>query len=78
LTVGEAIMTKKLLTIILALIASAVMLTVIQAPIGGSTLLTTNWSALAWVALVPFILVCSPAAKPLPLALIAYVISLFY
>ena len=77
---------KKILLFYSAFIASAVMLTVIQAPIGGSTgfgklttsLLTTSWSALAWVALVPFILVCSPAAKPLPLALAAYLISLCY
>lgn len=46
------------------------MLTVIQAPIG--------WSVLAWVSLVPFILVCSPAAKPRRLAIIAYLISLCY
>ena len=54
----------------LGFLASALMLTVIQAPI--------SWSFLAWVALVPFILVCSPAAKPLPLAVIAYLISLCY
>ena len=53
-----------------AFIASAVMLTVIQAPI--------SWASLAWVSLVPFILACSPTAKPLRLALIAYLISLFY
>jgi len=61
---------KKILLFCSALIASAVMMTVIQAPI--------SWSALAWVALVPFILVCSPAAKPLPLALAAYLVSLCY
>jgi len=42
----------------------------IQAPIG--------WSFLAWVSLVPFILVCRPDAKPKKLAVAAYLISLFY
>ena len=51
-------------------VVSAVTLTVIQEPIG--------WSFLAWVALVPFILACSPAAKPVPLAVFVYVVSLFY
>ena len=46
------------------------MLTVIQPPIG--------WAALAWVSWVPFILVCSPQAKPRQLAIWAYVISLCY
>jgi len=46
------------------------MLTVIQAPI--------SFSLLAWVSLVPFILACSPDAKPRRLALVSYVISLFY
>jgi len=54
----------------MALLASAVMLTVIQSPIG--------WSFLAWVALVPFILVCNPDSKPSSLFLAAYVISFFY
>ncbi|MHC4637209.1 MAG: apolipoprotein N-acyltransferase [Planctomycetota bacterium] len=53
-----------------ALIASAVMLTLIQPPFG--------LSALAWVALVPLILVCSPASKPKPLAISAYIVSLVY
>jgi apolipoprotein N-acyltransferase len=46
------------------------MLTVIQPPI--------SWAPLAWVSLVPFILACSPAAKPKALALAAYIISLCY
>ncbi len=46
------------------------MLTVIQPPI--------SWAPLAWVSLVPFVLVCSPTAKPKPLALAAYLISLLY
>ena len=51
-------------------IASAVMLTVIQPPIG--------WSLLAWMSLVPFILACSPDAQPKRLALAAYIVSLCY
>ncbi|MFQ6036061.1 MAG: apolipoprotein N-acyltransferase [Sedimentisphaerales bacterium] len=54
----------------LAFVASAAMLTVIQPPI--------SWSFLAWVSLVPFILACSPQAKPKPLALVAYIVSLCY
>jgi len=50
--------------------ASAVMLTVIQPPI--------SWSPLAWVSLVPFILACSPQAKPKPLVLAVYIVSLCY
>ncbi|RKY21592.1 MAG: apolipoprotein N-acyltransferase [Planctomycetota bacterium] len=46
------------------------MLTVIQPPFG--------FSALAWVAIVPFILVCSPTVKPGRLALTAYLVSLCY
>jgi apolipoprotein N-acyltransferase len=54
----------------LSFIASAAMLTVIQPPIG--------WSLLVWISLVPFILACSPQAKPKRLALAAYIISLCY
>jgi apolipoprotein N-acyltransferase len=54
----------------LPFVASAVMLTVIQPPIG--------WAFLAWVSWVPFILACSPQAKPRQLAIWAYVISLCY
>jgi apolipoprotein N-acyltransferase len=54
----------------LSFIAGAAMLTVIQPPV--------SWSFLAWVALVPFILACSPIAKPWSLALIAYTVSLCY
>ena len=61
---------KKILLLCLAFVVSAAMLTVIQAPI--------SWSFLAWVSLVPFILACSPAAKPKHLALAAYLISLCY
>jgi len=54
----------------LPFLASAAMLTVIQAPI--------SWSLLAWASLVPFILACSPDAKPRRLALVSYVISFCY
>jgi len=54
----------------LAFIASALLLTVIQPPI--------NLSALAWIALVPFILACSPEAKPKGLIPAAYIVSFFY
>jgi len=46
------------------------MLTVIQTPI--------SLSLLAWISLVPFILACSPAAKPKALVLAAYLVSLCY
>jgi len=61
---------KNILLCALPFVASAVMLTVIQAPI--------SFSLLAWVSLVPFILACSPDAKPRRLALVSYVISVFY
>jgi apolipoprotein N-acyltransferase len=53
-----------------AFIGSATMLTVIQAPI--------SWSGLAWIALVPFILACSPDVKIKPLFFTAYLVSLCY
>jgi apolipoprotein N-acyltransferase len=61
---------KNILLCALPFVASAVMLTVIQAPI--------SFSLLAWVSLVPFILACSPDAKPRRLVLVSYVISVFY
>ena len=61
---------KKVSLLCLPFAASAAMLTVIQPPIG--------WSALAWVSLVPFILACSPTARPLPLIVAAYIVSLCY
>jgi apolipoprotein N-acyltransferase len=61
---------KNILLLWLPFVGSAAMLTVIQVPI--------SWSFLAWVSLVPFVLVCSPAAKPKHLALAAYLISLCY
>ncbi len=61
---------KNFLLVLLALAGSAVMLTVIQAPI--------SWSGLAWVALVPFIMACWPEVKIKVLFPAAYVISLCY
>ena len=53
-----------------AFVASAVMLTVIAPPI--------SWTPLAWVAMVPFILACSPAVKTARLLGIGYAVSLCY
>jgi apolipoprotein N-acyltransferase len=61
---------RKFLLVSLAFVGSAVMLTVIQAPI--------SWSGLAWVSLVPFILACWPEVKVKPLFLTAYLVSLCY
>jgi len=61
---------KRILLLSWPFVATALMLTVIQPP--------TSWAPLAWVSLVPFILVCSPAAKPKPLAFAAYFVSLAY
>jgi apolipoprotein N-acyltransferase len=61
---------KKILLLIWPFVASAVMLTVIQPPI--------DLSALAWVSLVPFVLACTPAARPKSLALAGYLVSLAY
>jgi apolipoprotein N-acyltransferase len=62
--------TQKNLWTCLAFAASAVMLTVIQPPFG-------IWQ-LAWVALVPFIIVCSPQANLKWLIPVSYAISLCY
>jgi apolipoprotein N-acyltransferase len=68
-----------------AFITSAVMLTVIQPPnpAGGGEFQISNFKfqifpLLAWVSLVPFILACSPNARPFSLTLIAYIVSLCY
>ncbi len=61
---------KKIFVSLLPFITTAVMLTVIQPPV--------SWSFLAWVSLVPFILACSPKARPIPLVIIAYIVSLCY
>ncbi|MHC4117591.1 MAG: apolipoprotein N-acyltransferase [Planctomycetota bacterium] len=54
----------------LAFVASAVMLTVIQSPV--------NWSPLAWVAFVPFMLACCARDKPRRMFLVTYIISVLY
>jgi apolipoprotein N-acyltransferase len=61
---------KKNLLVILPFIGTAVMLTVIQAPIG--------LAPLAWVSFVPFIIACSPKARARRLYIFGYVISLCY
>ena len=61
---------KKNLLVAVPFIGTALMLTVIQAPIG--------LSPLAWVAFVPFIIACSPKARPRRLFVYGYVISLLY
>ncbi|HIJ67626.1 MAG TPA: apolipoprotein N-acyltransferase [Planctomycetes bacterium] len=53
-----------------AFCVSAVFLTVIQVPF--------DLHFFAWVALVPFILVCSPKARPWRLVWISYLVSLIY
>ncbi len=55
---------------LLLLVASALLLTVIQAPI--------DWSFLAWLALVPFALACSPQVKTRGFALAAFVVGYLY
>jgi apolipoprotein N-acyltransferase len=69
----------------LAFVASAAMLTLIQPPnpAGGGEFQISNFKfqifpLLAWVSLVPFILACSPKARPIPLVIIAYIVSLCY
>jgi apolipoprotein N-acyltransferase len=69
LTIGNTGMRKNLL-FYSAIVGSAVMLTVIQSPI--------NWSGLAWVSMVPFILACSPEVKVKKLFFTTYLVSLCY
>jgi len=59
--------TKHIPRLFAAFAASAVMLTMAQPPI-------SIWPA-AWAAYIPFILVCSPKYKTLPLFVAAYIIS---
>ena len=61
---------KKNLLVALPFIGTALMLTLIQAPIG--------LAPLAWVSFVPFIIACSPKARVRRLFLFGYVISLCY
>ncbi len=55
---------------LLLLVLSGILLTVIQPPIG--------WSFLAWGALVPFALACSPQVRPRTLALLASGVGWLY
>jgi apolipoprotein N-acyltransferase len=52
------------------ILASAVILTVIQAPI--------DWALLAWIAYVPFTIACCRPNKPRYMFPVAYVIACFY
>jgi apolipoprotein N-acyltransferase len=61
---------KKHLLVALPFIGTALMLTVIQAPLG--------LAPLAWIAFVPFIIACSPKARTWRLFFFGYVISLCY
>lgn len=61
---------KKNLLVFLPFVGTAVMLTLIQAPI--------NIAPLAWVAFVPFIIACSPKARVKRLFIFGYVVSLCY
>ena len=61
---------KKNLLVALPFIGTALMLTLIQAPI--------NLAPLAWVSFVPFIIACSPKARTRRLFLFGYIISLCY
>jgi hypothetical protein len=62
--------TKGILRFLTAFAATAVMLTLAQQPIG--------WWPLAWVAYVPFILVCFFETKSFKLYLAAFVVSTCY
>lgn len=61
---------KNILLVCTPFVLSAVFLTAVQVPF--------PFSFLAWLALVPFILICSDKIKLLPLMLAAYVISTIY
>jgi len=62
---------RKPLLVVLSLFAvSGILLTVIQAPI--------DWSFLAWGALVPFVLACTPQIRARPLALVALGVGYVY
>ena len=62
--------TKGILRLLTAFAATAVMLTLAQQPIG--------WWPLAWVAYVPFVLVCFFETKPFKLYLTAFAVSTCY
>ena len=58
--------------------ATAIMLTLAQQPIGGSTSLTTGCWLFAWVAYVPFIVACFFETKPAKIYLAAFIVSTCY
>ncbi len=60
----------RLLPLVLPFAASALLLSVIQAP--------TDWSFFAWVALVPFTWACAPSVRTRTLFLAAYAAGFFY
>ncbi|MHC4519604.1 MAG: apolipoprotein N-acyltransferase, partial [Planctomycetota bacterium] len=62
--------TKRLLLVALPFLDSALMLTLIQPPIG--------WSFFAWVAVISFVLGCSPLIRPRTVALSAYAAGAVY
>lgn len=62
--------TKRLLLVALPFFDSALMLTLIQPPIG--------WSFFAWVAVISFVLGCSPLIRPRAVALSAYAAGAVY
>ncbi|MBN1360898.1 MAG: apolipoprotein N-acyltransferase [Sedimentisphaerales bacterium] len=61
---------KRLLLLLLPFVASALLLSVIQAP--------TDWSFFAWVALVPFALGCAPRIRARSVFLAAYAVAIVY
>jgi len=63
-------MTKKLLSLAVLLAASAVLLSVIQAPV--------DWSFLAWAVMVPFALACRPEVRPRTLVLVTWPVGTIY
>jgi apolipoprotein N-acyltransferase len=63
-------MTRKLLCLAVPLAASAVLLSVIQAPV--------DWSFFAWAAMAPFAMACRPEVRARTLALVAMLIGTIY
>lgn len=61
---------KRLLLLALPFAVSALLLSVIQAPV--------DWSFFAWVALVPFVLACAPRVRARSVFLAAYSVAFFY
>lgn len=61
---------KNSLVFSLPFIASAVMLSLIQAPL--------NCSYLAWIALVPFVLACTARQRPKKIAVVTFIVALAY